>query len=60
MLKEQLLSLTTVPLLDDNYKIIHENLKTWIAYIENIVVQGHIDFQVKVVKTVEPLHCRIR
>jgi len=47
-------------MLDGDYKIIHENLKTWIAYIENVAVQGHIDFQVKVVKTVEPLYCSIR
>ena len=46
-------------MLADDYKIIQENLRTWIAYIENVVVQGHIDFQVKVIESDEPLQCRI-
>ena len=47
-------------MLEDDYKIIRENLKAWIAYLENVVAQGHIEFQVKVVKTVKPLNCSIR
>ena len=46
-------------LLADDYKIIQENLKTWIAYIENVVVQGHIEFQVKVIESDEPLQCTL-
>ena len=46
-------------LLADDYKIVQENLKTWIAYIENVVVQGHIEFQVKVIESDDPLQCTL-
>ena len=45
---------------ENNYKIIHENLKTWVAYNENALFQGKVDVQVEVIEVDEPMNCNLR
>ena len=47
-------------MLDDNNKVIRDSLITWIAYIENAVAEGNIDFELKVIEADDTINCDFR
>merc|ERR550519_2889642 len=44
-------------MLNDNHKVLHDSLITWISYIENAVAEGYIKFKLKVIEADDPVNC---
>ena len=47
-------------MLDDHNKVLYDSLRTWIAYIENAVAEGEIDFTLRVIESDDPVQCDFR
>ena len=41
----------------NHHKVIHDSLRTWLAYLENAVAQGEIEFNLRVVEADDPVEC---